>query len=400
MGERRIGAGEPRLLNRYFILVWLAGLGLQICQSALNAYLSVYVTDLGFSTAFSGLLGVPYALFAIAARFLAGYFVDRVSRRWAMAAGCAIMGASCLLFGLVPTAAGLLLFRGLQGMGFALGQSGASTANVDVTPSRHKTLGIGIFWTVMACSLGVTGVLVERLSKRGAMTVFVVLTVCVLAGAGCAAFCNYEHRGPFAVDRSDLKNGGGYRGLRRFLEKRGALPAVLILLLFVADSSLFSFIMLFAAQQGLETGFYFLLLAVVMTAFNTLSGRLIDRFGAPVCVLAGNLACGVTILLLGLVPCGATYYLSAVGYGLSFGVNIPALNFLAVDGLPQDRRGAAGSTALLGTDIGAGVGSLLWGAVIDGAGFSVTYIAAGCVGLFAAALTLFAYFRPGRGQPG
>ena len=45
--------------------------------------------------------------------------------------------------------------------------------------------------------------------------------------------------------------------------------------------------------------------------------------------------------------------------------------------MPERRRGAATSTMLMAGDVGVGVGTFLWGAIIDGAGFTVSFLLAG-----------------------
>ena len=89
---------RPKLLSKCFILVFLASLGLNLCQNILNNSVTLYVTSLGRSTGFAGFLGIPYAVMAILMRFVGGDWVDRRSRRSLLAFGCFGFAASALLF--------------------------------------------------------------------------------------------------------------------------------------------------------------------------------------------------------------------------------------------------------------------------------------------------------------
>ena len=79
----------------------------------------LYLDSIGFSTSFSGLLGVPFALLGIVGRMLGGYLVDRRGRRIVMVGGTLLMGVAAFLLGLLPLAATMLLFRALTGVGFS-----------------------------------------------------------------------------------------------------------------------------------------------------------------------------------------------------------------------------------------------------------------------------------------
>jgi MFS family permease len=63
------------------------------------------------------------------------------------------------------------------------------------------------------------------------------------------------------------------------------------------------------------------------------------------------------------------YVLCAVLYGCATGSIFPIMSALAVRFAPINRRGAATATYFSSFDIGIGIGSTIWGFVIDCAGF-------------------------------
>lgn len=136
---------QKKLFNRYFILIWLGSLCLLLIQNTMCTVIPLFLQELGFSTSFSGLLGIPFAVFGIAARITGGRLMDGFSRRAIMIAGTLLMGIASFLFRLFPVAVLLLLLRGAHGAGFSLGQAAFSTASVDVTPREKSSLGLGIF---------------------------------------------------------------------------------------------------------------------------------------------------------------------------------------------------------------------------------------------------------------
>ena len=95
---------QKKLFNRYYLCVWFGSLCLLLVHNMLNNALPLYLTSIGFSTSFSGLIGVPFAILGIVGRLLGGYLADSRSRRLVMVGGTALLGVSAFLFGLVPVA--------------------------------------------------------------------------------------------------------------------------------------------------------------------------------------------------------------------------------------------------------------------------------------------------------
>ena len=64
--------------------------------------------------------------------------MDRFGRRVIMILGPLLMGIASPALPAPPLCPLMLLFRGLHGAGFSIGQAGSSTATIDVTPQEKK----------------------------------------------------------------------------------------------------------------------------------------------------------------------------------------------------------------------------------------------------------------------
>lgn len=368
---------QKKLFNRFYVCVWLGSLCLLLVHNLLNNSLPLYLTSIGFSTSFSGLIGVPFAVFGIVGRLLGGYLVDTRSRRLVMVSGTILMGAAAFLFGIFPIAALMLLLRGIQGMGFAAGNAAFATASVDVTPPEKSNLGMGIFWAAMAVSVACAGYLVLGLSAGGSyMPVFVLCLVLGLGGGALALVCNYEEGRAMPEQTVPAEHG-----IQTVLEKAALRPAVVELLIMLGVASCNSFILLFAQQKGYSSPGSFLLIAAVSMAITNLStDAMLKRLKPQTLMAISMILCGICYISIGTVPCQATYFLGGIGYGASMGISYPVLSVMTVQGVPERRRGAATSTLLMAGDVGVGIGTFIWGAVIEGAGFTVSFLLAGlCV---------------------
>ncbi|MGI5971020.1 MAG: MFS transporter [Oscillospiraceae bacterium] len=383
-----------KLFNRYFLLTCFIALCINLSQNMLNNVVSLYSDSLGYSTGFSGFLGFPYAIVAIFFRILGGYYTDHVSRRIVMICGCLLFGLSAWLFGALPMMWSLILFRGLQGAGYASSYTAVSTANIDVIPPKMRDRGIGYFWTSMAVAVACAGTLVLALIQGdNYMPVFVVAALFLFVGAVLSWLCNYEKKPVYKPANTDSCESVQYKGLVRFIEIK-ALPASILYFLFgVGIAAIAMFILLFASVRGYENaGLFFTACAVVMFFANVLSSRIYERFGAVKTLVTSFAIFVVTFLALGLIDNAAVYFAAGALYGFVQGVCTPVLYSLAVSKLPVDRRGAGGSTFFMMLDLSVGLGSLICGLLIKSFGYTVMFCFAALV-QFVAILLSIAFYK-------
>lgn len=386
---------QSKLFNRYFILIWCSNLCLMIIQNLMCSGIPLFLDSRGFSTSFAGLLGIPFAVFGILSRTAGGYLMDRFSRRIVMVLGPLVMGTAALLFRLLPVAPLMLLFRGLHGTGFSMGQAGSSTATVDVTPKEKSSLGVGIFWVATALAIAGAGWLIQVLGGSGVYdSIFYVSFGFGLLGALLALLCNYESRQ--APVRRDIQSEAQPRGLRKFLDPAAARPAVIefFVMLGVCCCNIFAFS--YAVGQEYENPSAFMVIAALaMMASNLASDGLIRALGHRNLLVITMAASGALIALMALIPSQGTFYLGAVGFGMAQGFSFPILTLLAVDNVPQDHRGTANSTMLMAGDVGVGLGTFLWGVVIQFLGYYSAFALSGLALILSAVLGL-AFYRKQR----
>lgn len=384
---------QSKLFNRYFILIWCSTLCLMLIQNLMCSGIPLFLDSRGFSTSFAGLLGIPFAIFGILSRTAGGYLMDRFSRRLVMILGPLVMGSAALLFRLLPLAPLMLLFRGLHGTGFSMGQAGSSTATVDVTPKEKSSLGVGIFWVATALAIAGAGWLIQTLGRNGIYdSIFYFSFGFGLLGALLALLCNYE-RGQ-APTHCDGQAGIQLRGLRKFLDPAAARPAIIefFVMLGVCCCNIFAFS--YAVGQKYENPSAFMVIAALaMMASNLTSDGLIRALGHRNLLVITMATSGALIALMALIPNQSTFYLGAVGFGMAQGFSFPILTLLAVDNVPHDRRGTANSTMLMAGDVGVGLGTFLWGVVIQFLGYYSAFALSGLALILSAALGLIFYRR-------
>ena len=386
-----------RLFNRYFILIWFAFLALSLGQCMMNSTVTLYINHLGYPETLSGLAGLPYAVMAILARILGGSLCDRRGRRVVLVCAYLVFALSTWLFGMSTGAFALLLFRGLHGAGFSAAQTASNTVMVDVTPSKRRQLGVGIFYVATAVGFGVGNDIVERLSAGGDYgPVILVCTLMLAAGAVISLFCNYEKKPEFRPEVSQEEDPA--RGFRRYFEPK-ALPAGFIMFFMALGGiSLSAYALLYAEKMQFTGGsLFFVVTAVVMFVFNLWQPWLLKRLGAKLLLFGTFFLYGLSVLLMGLTGSNILYFVAGVGFGIQQGVCWPVGIALAVEQVPYNRRGAANSTACAMTDIGAGVGTVLLGSLAAGVGYAMTFTILAAV-MFCAAVLSLVLFRKRSGH--
>ncbi|WP_343250701.1 MFS transporter [Diplocloster hominis] len=368
---------KNKLLNRYFILVWVGAVCLLLIQNTMCTAIPLFLNEQGFSTTFSGMLGIPFAIMGVAARMAGGYLMDRFGRRLVMIGGCLLMGIASFFFQLFPIAVCMLIFRGLHGAGFAFGQAAFSTANVDVTPEDKRSLGIGVFWMSTALALASTGYLIQIFGRDGDYSrIFIVCLVLGILGAVISFCCDYEKkRAAVQVQRPAAE---AKKNWRSFLEPTAARPAVIEFFVMLGAACCNIFILTFAAEQGyVHAGTFLLVSAAAMAISNLSADVLVNRFGAKKILGITMGVSGILTILITWIPCPFTYYLGGIGFGMTQGFSFPVLTILTMSSVTHNRRGTANSTMLLAGDVGMGVGTFLWGAAIDKVSYAAAFACAG-----------------------
>jgi MFS family permease len=393
---------KQRLWTRDFILLFMVGLMTAVGMQILNATMSLYVDYLGGTTIFSGLIATGFAVSAGIVRLISGRFSDLRGRRLTMIIGACIFAPAILFFGIFALLPALLFFRTVQGIGFSAISTASAAAVVDVTPKARIGEGIGYYGLGISLAMAVGPAIGIPFAMAGKFTVLYIITAGMIAASLVfSLFCNYEKRlklleqQPARIAEAAAAkpiDNTAYKGLWKFIERR-ALPASLTYFLAcIAFASMITFMPLFAKAKGYNNvALFFILQAVAMFVARFFAGRVYDRKG-PLFVIIPSLFGSALAFVLIAASSNETMFLAiALLYGLTMGMALPAFNALAVRHSPAHRRGAASATFYLCIDAGIGLGSSIWGLVIDQFGFIWMFAGAALCVVLALVISIFAY---------
>lgn len=411
--EEAARALKPRLFSPLFLVVIAVSLaGFMVGQGS-NSGTSVYLAEVGSTTAYAGALAAVFSAAAAVARVVCGPLIDSRGRAIVMAAGSAVMLAGTL-GPLITNDLGLfVLWRFLQGAGFSAVTTASATAAADVLPVERLGEGIGYFGLGQALAMSVGPALALFLvMTEPPENLFWGLSACAAAALAFSLPCRYE-KDPRKLPKTSAYRfrweerqgaGGGAparaeaveaegaasdqrastafgRLFDRVFERKalyGAIP------LFVMAPT-FAFGIFYAGLYGTtlgiaNPGLFYTVSAVTMVLVRLRAGKFMDTTPAlrifAVAVAAGLAGYGL-LLAVGATEGGLAmglFYGAGACYGVALGLALPVNQSVAVKMSPSHRWGKANALFLFANDVSIGITSFIWGIVNEAFGFNVSII--------------------------
>jgi EmrB/QacA subfamily drug resistance transporter len=363
-----------------------------------------------------------YTLVIASLLMLSGSMSDRFGRRRVFQIGLGLFSLGSLLCSIAPSIEGLILFRGIQGIGASMLNPVALSiiANAFTDP-RDRARAVGIWGAVAGASLALGPLLGGALTQTiGWRSIFWINLPISIAAIILTALFVPESKAPrarrpdplgqlfifgflssltYAVIESPLKGWNSplilgllsaslilfilfllheahrrepLLDLRFFRSVPFATAALLGLSAFGCFAG-FLFLNALYLQQirhlaAFTTGLCTLPLAVVMMLASPLSGRLVGARGPRPSLLLAGLGFTVSTLLLTQLSATtpmAVLFVAYIFFGLGLGMVNPAISNSAVSGMPLSQAGVAASVASTSRQVGAALGVAVAGTVVS-----------------------------------
>lgn len=398
-----------RLWSRTFITIVALTLCCFLVGQGTNAGTSVYLDRMGETATLAGIGAAVFSAAAAVSRLLCGPIIDRKGRAIVMATGAAIMLAGTAGPVFANTSELFVVWRFLQGMGFAIATTASATAAADVLPLSRLGEGIGYYGLGQAIAMSIGPALAMFLvSTDPAENLYLGFSAAAVCALAFALTCRYEknprvlpetsayrrrwekqragkesspcEEAKVASDAGSLENRGVKALLDGIVEPR-ALPGTIPMMII---SPAFGFGIFFVGLYGTtlgvgNAGVFYTISAIAMIAVRLKSKSFMDTV-APIKIMGVSAASGLICYGM-LLACGIwsnfgaldiVFYFAGIFYGLCLGLAMPVNQTVAVRNTPDERWGAANALYLLATDIGIGTASVIWGVINDTFGFTTT----------------------------
>ncbi|MFE5319501.1 MFS transporter [Paenibacillus sp. NPDC056579] len=368
-------ASQPsssKLWTMNFIFLTLCNLcvylNLQMITPSLPAYVSATFGSTGTTISFVISL---FAVSAIATRLFAGKWFELLGQRRLMLIGLIVYAVSTAGYAYVQWMGSLLALRVLYGIGFAIAGTAFGTLASEIIPKNRMGEGMGYFGLSTSLSMSIAPVIgLWLLNDYGFNTLIgasSVLAVAVFPLALMIRFSSQQRVASAAPTVLPKK--------RSSMWERGALfPCVLNLLLSVTYGGLITFIALFGKETSLgNVGWFFLFNALMVVVIRPFSGKLFDRKGHAAVLPTGALFTALGLVLLSFSSGMGLLIVSALCYGIGYGMLQPSLQAWTIQRSAPDRRAVATGMFYNSIDLGIAMGSVCFGFVASAAGYAGMY---------------------------
>ncbi len=376
------GARSNRIWTADFVKISLANSASFGSFNLLLATLPLYVVAIGGSESDVGLIMGVFGLMAVVGRPFVGAALDKFGRKSVLVVAMVGMVVSSLSYMVAFTVLALLFVRALHGISFAGAATTAAAYVGDIVPPRRRAEGVGYYGIFGNVTLALGPWISLQIVNVAGFTVTFAAAAAV-AAAGIAI--SLSLRGlPSAIKPVELRPW-----FRRLVNPKAFRPALVLLCFGTAFAAQIVFLPIYASQRNLgDVGPYFFAFAVSSIVLRLVTGSLADRRGRGAAVIPGLMFAFVSMIVMSLATDMLLVVIAGTLYGAGFSLVMPALNALVVDVTTPADRGSAMATFTAAVDAGFGLGSFLWGFVIQQIGFQSMYLWGSIVPL----LGILAYF--------
>jgi MFS family permease len=275
--------------------------------------------------------------------------------------GCAIAGASVLLYPLATSIPLLIGARLVSGVGEAAVFTGAASAAQDMAPDHRRGEAASYFSVALYGGIGIGPVAGETLLRATNFT-----TVFLTAGAISLLSALIALKLPVGRTTSpDAANSSG-GGFRKLVHPSALGPGVILFLGLVPTVAFGAFLPLYGEQVGLDNiGPVLAVYAGLVLVVRIFGAKLPDVMGWK---LGSSLALGGVLVgagIIGLWQSAAAVWIGTVTLAIGMSLLFPALFLAVMSSAPEEERTHAIGSFSLFFDIAQGLGAALVGAVVS-----------------------------------
>ncbi len=358
------------LWNRNFILVNLGNFLMYNAFYMLLPILPLYLANhLHASESIIGTILSLYTIAALITRPVAGFWLDKASRKPLMMCFYLFYISMCLSYTLAATLGLFFIIRFVHGIAFGCSTVGINTMAVDIIPWERRGEGLGIYTSSTSLAMA-TGPLISLFMHENGIafnTIFIAV-FCV----GLIGFLSTANIRPCEdVQRSTRKFG-----ISNLLLRKGLPVAAVMVLLTFGYGIITVYLSIYAKEEvGLTqgTGYYFTIFSAGLVAAR-LSSSMILRSRKYIMVFAlGIISLIMGFFIVAFILNPAAFYTSAIFMGIGYGLISPTAQTMIINLGEDTERGAANATYLTFFDLGVGAGVFCGGIIAQYSNYSTAY---------------------------
>ena len=358
------------LWNRNFILVNLGNFLMYNAFYMLLPILPLYLANqLQASESVIGTILSLYTIAALITRPIAGFWLDKVTRKPLMMCFYLFYISMCLSYTLAASLGLFFIIRFVHGIAFGSSTVGINTMAVDIIPEERRGEGLAIYTSSTSLAMATGPVISLFMYENGILfsNIFIAVFCVGLTGFLATANIKAKKQAEFSTKKFSISN---------LLLKAGLPEAAVMVLLTFGYGIITVYLSIYAKEEvGIQqgVGYYFTIFSAGLVAAR-LSSAMILKSGKFITVFAmGIVSLIIGFFIVAFVHNPIAFFSSAICMGVGYGLISPTAQTMIINLGQDSERGAANATYLTFFDLGVGAGVFFGGVIAQYSNYSTAY---------------------------
>jgi MFS family permease len=369
-----------KILTRDFVLNFLAQFAFSFVSFILIPTIPIYLSRFEAKAGEIGFLVGILSVSSLIPRPFIGRALLRIPERKFMIAGAVLYVLSSVAYLLAPPFWPFLIVRVLQGVGLAFFSTASVALIANITSENRRGQIISYYFLSFNFAFALAPYFGMLLINQFSFTVlFLVCTALSL----CTLFITLKLRETHGVpvENVSIQN-------QAFFSREVLPSAIMAFLLNVIWGALGAFFPLYALRHGVSNpGIFFAFVAITLILGRSLGGRILDMVEREKVIIPCIILVIISVVILTFSTTLPMFILVAIIFGTGWAFLYPSLVVYAVENSGSARGPAMGTFTAL-ADLGAGIGPMIMGLILEWTNYSMMFFFLTLIGVIN-----FLYFR-------
>ena len=374
-----------KILTRDFVLSFFAQFTFSSVFSILIPTIPIYLSRMGAREAEIGVLVGALSVSSLVLRPLIGRALLKIPEKKFMIVGALLYTLSSIAYLFAPPFWPLLAVRVFQGIGLAFFSTASFTLVANMIPETHRGQIISYFYLSINFAFALAPYFGMLLINQFNFPFNFKILFLVCTGLSlCCLFITLKLKKMSDVPLANLS-----LQKQPFLSREALPPAIIAFLITITWGALTAFFPLYALSHGVDNpGLFFAAFAITLIFVRGLGGKILDIYAREKVILPCLFNLIISTVILAFSTTLTMFILVAVIWGMGTAFLYPALVAYTIDRAGSSRGPAMGTFTAL-TDLGAGMGSVIMGIILQLTNYPIMFL---CLALTGVINLLYFYF--------
>lgn len=364
---------KNKIFTKEYIIANILLFGTYMVANLFLASISIYIKNLTGSNSDAGLMTTVFTIGCLATRFIAGQLLDKYGNKKIIFFGMVMMAIATGSYLFNESFVLALIFRTIQGAGFSIASTGATSYITRVLHPDKLIQGIGYTNTVMMVTGAISPTIAFALigdDYSHFMAMFIVATIVATISTVLTIILQdikykvkpESHEQALPVEQKVKWN-------------MVSIPVSIIFLNSLTQCGIATFISLYMISLDIPGAGIFLTMNATGGVIATLTISYIARafgnlrtssfFSLVFCLSVGSIVFIESTIVLMIISVIAGYAMASLS---------PIFNVYIIHHLPESRVGLANALFYSAKDLGFCIGGIFWGVIASMFGYSFIFL--------------------------